>query len=349
MGQHARPETKRVAKKAPTPKLKAGTLRVAREDGVFIGLQHRGITISGPGALAVTELLDGAHSRLDISISTGVPRERVDHIINILASKNLIDRDYQDLAFTPAIAERMEPELAAASYRSTSDDGGLALFLTRQQRSIEIFGLDRIGASAMALLSASGVGAVAGHDERKVCPVDVAGSIYRMSDVGHDRRAIADAASRDSAPLEPRRPSGVPDLIIMTAYPTPEDLLHLGLRGRPYLLVHSDPTGAVVGPLVIPSKSPCARCIALHRADVDHQWGSIEMARLVQERRYVPAASIAALAASVAVAQALLFIDTGNAPTVGATMRVDGATGESQLEAWSRHPLCGCSWGYHHS
>lgn len=349
MGQHARPETKKIAKSAPTPRLKAGVLRVPRADGVFIGLQHHGICITGVGASAVTEKLDGKHSRLDIAISTGVPRERVDQIINILANKNLIDVDYQDLAFTPAIAERMEPELAALSYRQDCEDGGLTQFLQRQHRTVEIFGLDRIGSSIASLLSASGIGAIRAHDQRKVSPVDVAGATYRMSDVGHDRQEVASAHARDSAPLEPRRARGVPDLVVLSGYPTPEDLLHLGMQGCAYLLVHSDPTSAVIGPLVLPSQTPCARCIALHQSDVDTQWGSIEMARLLQEHRYVPAANVAALAAAAATAHALLFLDTGTAPSIGATMRVDAATGASQLMKWHKHPLCGCSWDYHHS
>lgn len=349
MGQHTRPESKRVAKSAPTPKLKAGVMRVPREDGVYIGLRDYGITITGIGALAVTEKLDGKHSRLDISIATGTPRARVDHIINLLASKNLIDRDYQELAFTPAIAERMSPEIEALSHRESSNDGGLDLFLKRQQASVEVFGLDRIGSATLALLSASGIGAVRGHDQRKVSPVDVAGGIYRMSDVGDERSPIANAIARDCGPLEPRRPKSSPDLIISTTYPTPEDLLHLGVRGRPYLLVHSDPRGVTVGPLVIPSRTACARCISLHRADHDSQWGSLEMARLVEEHRYIPAASIAAIAAAVVTAHALAFIDTQNAPTLGATMRIDGTTGQSQLLQWHKHPLCGCSWDHHHS
>lgn len=349
MGQHTRPETKRVAKTAPTPKLKAGVVRVPRNDGVYIGLAHRAITITGPGAAAVTEKLDGKHSRLEISIATGVPRERVDQIINMLAGKNLIDRDFQELAFTPAIAERIEPEIAALSYRSGSENGGLDLFLRRQQLSVEIYGLDRIGSSIMALLSASGIGAVKGCDPRKVASVDVAGSTYRMSDVGDERQTIAHSVARDCAPLEPRRPKTFADLIIMTSYPTPEDLLSLGLQARPHLLVHSDPTSAVVGPLVLPSKSPCARCISLQRAETDEQWGLVEMARLLQERRYVPAAQIAALAAAATTAQALLYLDTGTAPTLGATMLIDGDTGLTSIEQWRKHPLCGCSWDYHHS
>lgn len=349
MGQHARPETKRAAKSAPTPKLKAGVLRVPRHDGVFIGLHNQGITITGPGALAVTELLDGKHSRLDIAISSGTPRERIEQIINLLSAKNLIDRDYQECAFTPAIAERMEPELASISYRAGSDDGGLSLFLARGEAKVEIFGLDRIGSMVMSLLSASGIGSVRGHDQRKVAPVDVSGGIYRMSDVGGDRLDVATMVARDSSPLEARRLTGSPDLSILCAYPTPEDLLQLSLLGRPYLVVYSDPRTITIGPLVIPSRTPCARCIALHHSDNDEQWGLIEMARLVHDRRYIPSAALAAMAASMATAQALLFLDSGSAPTVGGTMHIDPMTGQSQIKSWTKHPLCGCSWDYHHS
>lgn len=354
MGQHARPETKRGAKTAPTPRLKAGTIRVPRSNGVFIGYHDRSIIISGLGAAAVTELLDGRHSRLDIAIATGTPRERVDHIVNLLASHGLVDRDYQENAFTPAIAERMEPELAAAAIRPTSDDGGLSLFLNRQRLTVDVYGLDRIGSQVMALLSAGGIGALRVRDERKVSSVDVAGGVYRMSDVGHERRQVATAIMRDSSPLDLRRPSSTPSLAIYCGLPTPEDLLQLSLNSVPYLLVHTDPRQITVGPLVVPSKTACARCIALHHADLDEEFGLIELARMVKHGRNIPAATTAALAAAITSAHALTFLDTGNAPTVGATMTCDPTTGLSRLHPWSKHPLCGCAWSgcawdHHHS
>lgn len=350
MGQHARPESKKKSKSAPTPKLKRGVLRVPRHDGVYIGPKDHGVTITGVGALAVTELLDGSHSRLDISISTGTPRERVDHIINLLASKALLDSDYQENAYTPAIAERIEPELSAISYREGVDDGGLSLFHQRSAQSVDVWGLDRVGSIVVSLLSASGVGAVRGFDQRKVSPADVAGGIYRMSDVGEDRCQVVESIARDSAPLEPRRARNLPDLAILCAYPTPEDLMQLSLSGRPYLIVSSDPRVITLGPLVLPSKSACARCIALHRSDSDSQWGSLEMARLAEERRYIPSAAMAAMAASFAAAQALTFLDTGSAELISHTMHIDPSTGLADLHPWTKHSLCGCSWGnYHHS
>lgn len=349
MGQHARPESKRVTKTAPTPRLKAGVLRVPRQDGVYVGLDGEGITITGPGAKPVIEMLDGSHSRLEIAIHTGTPRERVDHIINMLCLKGLVDRDHTTINYTPAIAQRMQPEVDAISHRVGVEDGGLSLFLQRHQQVVDIFGLDRVGSGIATLLSASGIGSIRVHDDRKVTASDVAGGVYQLTDVGQDRRTVIERHIRDCAPLEPRRAVGEPDLIILASYPTPEDLLRLGLLGRPYLLAHTNPKFATVGPLVIPSKSACARCIALHRADLDEQWGLIEMARLTEHQRQISPTSIAALATSIATAHALLFLDTGSAPTINATVHCDGATAESVTQQWSKHPLCGCSWDHHHS
>lgn len=346
MGQHARPETKRPSKTLPTPRLKSGVLRVPRHDGVYIGLRDRGITITGLGAAAVTELCDGQHSRLDIALQTGVPRQRIDQILNLLTIEGLLDRDYQEPGYTPAIAERMQPELNSIAFRDQVDDGGLQLFLNRHESIVDIYGLDRVGVTIATLLSASGVGALRVHDERKVSPVDVAGT-YRLGDVGQPREVVCAALIRDSAPLEIKGAVGATSLNILCGFPTPEDLLHLSVEGQPYLLVHSDPASATIGPLVIPSKSACARCVSLHRADHHEQWGSVELARLLENQRYVPSAEIASLAASLATSQILQFLDTQSAPTIGATMLI--RDNQIEWQQWSKHPLCGCSWGYHHS
>jgi hypothetical protein len=346
------PSTKSPSKNAttsrrtsPTPRLKPGILRAVRSDGVFIGTRERGVLLRGSGVAAVTDMLDGEHTRLDISVATGTPTNTVEEILVNLAAASLIDRDPAAAPFTPAIAERMAPELSAAAHRPGVSDGGSEIMQRRERAVVDLYGLGRVGMSVAGILAASGVSALRVIDEQAITTCDVIGSAVRMSDVGGERQMTSAVIIRDACPTEARRPDRVADLAILTSYPTPESVALLTSADRPYLVVECTPDEVSVGPLVIPGQGACLRCIALHRTDADREWGQVEMAHLATFQRFIPAAAIASAAASIAALQALAFIDTGAATALGRTIHLNIHDGVTRLRSWARHPLCGCGWG----
>lgn len=344
MGQHKPPQLKvrQNRRPSPTPRLKAGVIRIVRPDGTYIGTGEQGILLNLPGSAAVTERLDGTRSRVDIAIDTGVSKERIEHMVNALEGANLVDRDFSPCAFTPAIAARMQPELDAIAHRPGVCDGGNELLQQRSERRITVASADRVGMLIATALSASGIGQVCVVDDDQVSPVDVIGGAVRMSDVGAERAEVAQQRIREALPVELPATARRPDLMILTRSPMPEHDAAWALSSTPHLVISCEPDGIVIGPLVLPGRSACTRCIALRKVDADPHWGVIEMARL--HRRTIPSALAAHVAAAQATVHALAFIDTGRSAAIDATLHVSLDDGFVRPRQWSAHPLCGCHW-----
>jgi bacteriocin biosynthesis cyclodehydratase domain-containing protein len=106
-------------------------------------------------------------------------------------------------------------------------------------------------------------------------------------------------------------------------------------------------TGAervVVGPLVLPGRSPCLRCLDLRRADRDPAWAHV-VAQLVQ-RRHTTApleTGSATMAGGLAALQVVGHLDGQVVPAaVGRTLEVVLPHGLVERRRWAAHPSCGC-------
>ena len=109
---------------------------------------------------------------------------------------------------------------------------------------------------------------------------------------------------------------------------------------RTHLLVRLEPGNAVVGPLVIPGRTPCVHCGDLRRAHLDRAWPAL-LAQLNRERPQ-PQPTLLAWAASTAALQVRALAAGSGAETIGRTLEM--AAGEWVLRArtWPAHPGCGC-------
>jgi bacteriocin biosynthesis cyclodehydratase domain-containing protein len=118
------------------------------------------------------------------------------------------------------------------------------------------------------------------------------------------------------------------------------------MRDRvPHLAVSADEAIGVVGPLVIPGRTACLRCMDLTRAERDPAWPLI-LAQL-EGRESNPCACDAPLAAAVAAqaaAQVLAFIDRAVAadPVVNGTLELVLPGWQWRRRTWPRHPDCSC-------
>jgi bacteriocin biosynthesis cyclodehydratase domain-containing protein len=100
----------------------------------------------------------------------------------------------------------------------------------------------------------------------------------------------------------------------------------------------------VVGPLVLPGRSPCLRCLDLHRTDRDPAWPKVaaQLTRPAAVRTPVETAS-ATMAAGLVALQALAHLDGQVVPaSVGRTLEVVLPDGLLERRRWSAHPSCGC-------
>ena len=101
-----------------------------------------------------------------------------------------------------------------------------------------------------------------------------------------------------------------PDLAVLIGIPDPELAARLMRERVPHLAVSASEAIGVVGPLVLPGRSACLRCLDLARTDRDPAWPLI-LAQLASRQADPPAcdAALAAAVAAHATAQVLAFID----------------------------------------
>jgi hypothetical protein len=101
----------------------------------------------------------------------------------------------------------------------------------------------------------------------------------------------------------------------------------------------------------VPGRTPCLRCLQLHRSDRDPAWPALS-AQLVGSRRQVEACDIvlATLAASVAAGQVLAWLDSGgpgcltdSPPTsAGGVLELELDGPRVRRRSLAAHPACGC-------
>jgi bacteriocin biosynthesis cyclodehydratase domain-containing protein len=116
--------------------------------------------------------------------------------------------------------------------------------------------------------------------------------------------------------------------------------------GVPHLSLVVREADVLVGPLVVPGRGPCLRCLELHRADTDPAWPAL-VARLTLDLVRAPRTAtevpvLAGVAAHLGAAVALAQLD-GAPPTPGSTWSVALPDAVPRGRVWERHPQCGCA------
>lgn len=141
----------------------------------------------------------------------------------------------------------------------------------------------------------------------------------------------------------------VPDLVVLAdaMVPAPEVLTALLDARTPHLAVRLRDGKGLVGPLVLPGRTSCLRCLELHRAARDPCWPLLA-AQLV-DRPGQASAACAAATAALGVEQALAAIDAVHgAPTrtppeaVETVFELDLGRGVLSRRHVPAHPACPC-------
>lgn len=146
-------------------------------------------------------------------------------------------------------------------------------------------------------------------------------------------------------PLRPpwRREGRDPDLVVLTDAVVPDPLVTSGLldAGVPHLHVHCREGRVVVGPTVLPGRSPCLRCLDLYRTDRDPRWPHVA-ARLLGHGGSAPVPALTAAAALVLSEVSVSREPGGRPQTVGATVEISPAEGLWRRRRWPAHQRCRC-------
>ncbi|KQX69834.1 hypothetical protein ASD06_02110 [Angustibacter sp. Root456] len=294
-----------------------------------VGLRpERGVVVSGlqPGDEVLVEAMDGLRDLAalhGLAASIGVSAERVDALLAVLASAGVISdaaaapnltREQRDdvTRLGPQRRARLAPDAGvwAGVYptepQATAADG-IALVAARTRRHVLVDGAGPLADAIATTLAAAGVGTVSRARSAQTPRADVHVLV---------RTDAVDVCEADA--------------LVAT------DQVHLAV------LVCGE--RLVVGPMVLPGRSACLRCLDLHRADRDPAWPHV-VAQLVRQRTgAVPRETASTvLAAGLASLQVLTQLDRCAVPaSVGRTLEVELPDGLVERRRWRPHSACGC-------
>jgi hypothetical protein len=299
-----------------------------------IGPQARLIGLDPESALAVDDLPEPLARMLDELAGPVAPGALVERAVrrggDAAQARSLLDR----LAAAGAVVDAGH-EQRMEQHRSAS--------------AVVVVGAGPLGVGVAAGLALAGVGAVHVEAAGPVLAADL-GTGYVDRDRGRERAAAAAAAVRRVVPAAvtgpaPRR--GIPDLVVLAdaAVPEPARIDRLLSAGTAHLLAHLRDGAGVVGPLVLPGRTACLRCLELHRSDRDSAWPAVAAQLVGRVGRAAPAC--VAATAALATAQAVAALDgsaggTAIPAVLDATLEFEPSGPRLIRRIWTPHVRCGC-------
>jgi bacteriocin biosynthesis cyclodehydratase domain-containing protein len=150
-------------------------------------------------------------------------------------------------------------------------------------------------------------------------------------------------AGAESGPLPPNH---LPDLVVLAegAVPNPQLATRLSVARVPHLLVRAGEGYGAVGPMVIPGRTSCVRCLNLHTAEADPCWPAVavQLANRPQQADLATTNATAALAVPQVLALLHRSTDPQNLPCWEATIEVDAFSARTQRTPAPPHPRCNC-------
>ncbi len=323
------------------PALKAGLLPVWRDrDTLQIGIDsRRAVALTGMAGIAcVISLLDGSRDRAQViqaAAYRGIPVETVERLLALLAWAGALD-DFPAATLrvlSQPQRTRLAAELATVSLARRDGDGGARTLARRLAAQVRIHGGGRVGANIASLLTTSGISCVMYAD-----PADEVATSPGTSSPATTSPGTARPGTTSPRPARP-------DLAILTGHHPPELRADLMQDQIPHLVASASEAIGIVGPLVVPGRTACLRCLDLARTDRDPAWPLI-LAQLAG-RQLDPRACDAPLAAAVAAqaaTQALAFIDrpADAAAVLNGTLELVLPSWQWRRRTWPPHRDCNC-------
>ena len=334
--------------------LDANTLQLGR------GPRRRVHLLSG-AERGLLEALDGTRdteSLLSYGERLGLTSERAIALITRFAVDGALD----DAALpTPGLARlsvgeraRLGPMVSALGLRNGLPGGGARALERRAQQHTAVHGLGLIGAQVARQLAAAGVGVVRPVDPSTVEHTDTGPGALDPAQVGKRRQeSVCRAIQRDTPAtrVAPSYPTRRPDLVVIAPverYPV-ELFDGFVTAGVPHLLVRPVEDEVLVGPLVLPGRTPCVHCTDLQLSELDPSWPQF-LAQFGASRpgELAPAdTSLMLLAAAYAVQHALAYLDGGEPAVLGGVLSLrppDALPRRAEIKAHSSCP-CGAISG----
>jgi len=357
------------------PRLKRGAIVLSLSDSliegnrVFVGCNGSGIECEALGINSIIAAFDGKKSAQEIAEALAINVEIVCEVIGQLLSAGLIDylvtpivapgrfkeQDQSADAGYIQLQSKITPELSATTWIPGVNDGGVEVLTNRRLALIEISGENRVATQLYGLLLASGVtqtkmASTSRRDRARIGSQDMCAGLLTSGDVGSNFQHTLEDKARELA-LFPSKDKSVaediPEVFLkifigngheaLIAQSMSEDEIHL-------IVAAPDGPSIDVGPLVIPGKSACSRCVTLARSDQHSLSREIDIFRSTHTELEIPA-SISHFVAAQIASEILRFIDTKKSALISTRVRTNYLdVCNPQHIRFARHPLCGCSW-----
>jgi hypothetical protein len=236
---------------------------------------------------------------------------------------------------------------ATATPRSMGSTPTAAEALRRRAAaSVLLTGDVRLVVPLAATLAAAGVGHVDTVLKGEVVITDATPGGLSAADVGKARGTTASAAIMRVAPEADTRRlrDGTATFVVQAGARAPAQILAHGLARRrlPHLLIEERDASILVGPLVIPGRTPCLNCVDLHRRDRDEAWQALSaQIATAPEGPGTTAVSTVMIATGVAAAQVLGHLDGIEVEAVGGSIEI-APPAQIRRRSWAPHPACNC-------
>jgi len=359
---------------------------------IYVGFSNRGIELKFEIAEKLLQLFDGTRSLKNITsiIETEQGQasnnqvsqiSKISKILQILSDGRLIEfrtsplpskLNKKDLLPANLVnsLNRMRAEENLYSWHPEVDIGISAESLIGKRRnfSIMIYGRNRLALSLFAVLQASGFTQIKLTDRTnsasndsvvQIEPDEVCGLAIRGSDVGLRKALVLADLARNSQlfPVESVGFPASPDFIISTES-IPQETMQIWLSENIVHLPISNliENKIVIGPIVIPGKTPCLNCLNLWHADQFPHQNSFEILAALDSGEgkglELPSAQVALLTGLITT-YVIQYCTSpvGAAKLIGATLAInlfdplDSISPDDQTfgyRYWQPHISCGC-------
>ena len=377
--------------------------------GIYIGFSNRGIELNFEIAFELLRLFDGSHSLKkiismisaisEIEVEEGRNSEesifQISKILQLLSDARLIEfrtsplpgklpnKDLLPVNLVNSL-KRMRAEANLYSWHPQIENGISAETLISKRRyfSIMIYGRNRLALSLFTVLQASGFSLIkltdraysaSANSKAQIEPDEVCGLAIRGSDVGLQKALVLADLARNSQlfPLESLVFPELPDLIISTES-IPQETMQSWMSEN---IVHLPISNIIeekiiIGPIVIPGKTPCLNCLNLWRADQFPHQSSFEILAALDSGEgkglELPSAQVALLTGLITT-QVIQFLQSnqsiknctsvdskisdGSVKLIGATLAInlfdplDSISSSDETfgyRYWQPHISCGC-------
>ena len=271
---------------------------------------------------------------------------------NPQSGKNEEVADAESLPSDPALdgyLARFAIEAEAGTHLPGVRDGGRSALVDRRSLAISIHGNDRLAFALFGTLIASGFSntrLIHPPSQRsrthRVEAKDLVGGFLRPSDLEVSKRVAGAELERTSLFNFDTELRHTAELRIYTRTPQAEEIQDLMSREITHLLVDVVSAGKVcVGPIVIPGKTPCFRCIRLHEQEL------LGIHNIETKIPIEMATGLVSLITGIITSDLIRF-------SHDRTTRFNNKIwsyqigGEEDLPARNIriHPSCGCAWGH---